>query len=151
MYIFALGPGLFYNILPKKYWQNLCLLVSGIRILHQFKISAEQLRRAHQLLLTFVLDFEKLYYQRRANRLHFIRPCVHILIHMAPEVHRAGPAIVASQWTMERAIGDLGSEIRQPSNPFMNLSERASLHCQINALKSNQNLHHLKIPGQMDQ
>ena len=63
MYIFALGPGLFYNVLPKKYWQNLCLLVSSIRILHQFKISAKQLQRAHQFLLTFVLDFEKLYYQ----------------------------------------------------------------------------------------
>ena len=63
-------------------------------------------------------------------------PCVHILIHMAPEVHCAGPAIVASQWTMECAIGNLRSEIHQQSNPFANLSECASLHCQINALKS---------------
>ena len=55
---------------------------------------------------------------------------------MAPEVHRARPAIVTSQWTMECAIGDLGSEIRQPSNPFVNLSEHASLRCQINALTS---------------
>ena len=136
MYIFALCPSLFYNILPKKYWQKLCLLVSSIRILHQFKISAEQLRRAHQLLLMFLLDFEKLYYQQHANQLHFIQPCVHILIHMAPEVHCAGPAIVASQWTMEHAIGDLGSEIHQLLNPFANLSECALLHCQINALKS---------------
>ena len=37
---------------------------------------------------------------------------------------------------MEHAIGNLGSEICQPSNPFANLSERASLRCQINALMS---------------
>ena len=55
---------------------------------------------------------------------------------MAPKVHHARPAIVTPQWTMEHAIGDLGSEIRQPSNPFANLSERASLCCQINALTS---------------
>lgn len=136
LYVYALGPGLFYNVLPKKYWQNLCLLVSGVRKIHQFKIAPDQLRQAHFSLLTWVLEFETLYYQRRANRLHFVRPCVHILIHMAPEVHRAGPALVASQWTMERAIGDLGGEIRQPSNPYANLSERASLRCQINALRS---------------
>ena len=88
------------------------------------------------MLLTFVLDFEKLYYQQHANQLHFIQPCVHILIHMDPKVHHARPAIVTSQWTMECAIGDLGREIHQPSNPFTNLSECASLHCQINALKS---------------
>ena len=136
LYIYVLGPGLFYHVLPKKYWQNLCRLVSGIRNLQQFAISPEQLRQSHHSLLTFVLEFEQLYYQRRANRLHFVRPCVHTLIHMAPEVHRVGPAIIASQWTMERAIGDLGSEIRQPSNPFANLSQRASLRCQINALRS---------------
>lgn len=67
MYIYALGSGLFYNILLKKYWKNLCLLVSSIRILHQFSISTEHLQKAHHSLLTFVLDFEVLYYQQRAN------------------------------------------------------------------------------------
>ena len=55
---------------------------------------------------------------------------------MASKVHCARPGIVASQWTRECAIGDLRSKIHQPSNPFTNLSECASLHCQINALKS---------------
>jgi len=35
---------------------------------------------------------------------------------------------------MERAIGDLGKDIRQPSNPFANLSEIALRRSQINAL-----------------
>ena len=39
-----------------------------------------------------------------------------------------------SQWTMERAIGDLSSEICLPSNPYANLSQRATLRCQANAL-----------------
>lgn len=67
MYIYALGSGLFYNILLKKYWKNLCLLVSSIRILHQFSISTEHLQKAHHSLLTFMLDFEVLYYQQHAN------------------------------------------------------------------------------------
>ena len=47
-----------------------------------------------------------------------------------------GPPIISSQWTMERTIGNLTQELRQPSNPFANLSQRALLRCQINALKN---------------
>ena len=37
---------------------------------------------------------------------------------------------------MERTIGDLGQEIRQPSNPFANLCQIAVRRSQANALKS---------------
>ena len=150
LYIYVLGPGLFYHFLLKKYWLNLCWLVSGIRNLQQFEISPKQLWQLHHSLLTFVLEFKQLYYQHHTNQLHFVRPCVHTLIHMAPKVHHIGPAIIASQWTMEWAIGNLRSEIQQPSNPFVNLLQCASLHCQINALNC-QILHHLESPGHTDQ
>ena len=67
LYIYVLGPGLFYHVLPKKYWLNLCWLVSGIRNLQQFEISPEQLQQSHHSLLTFVLEFEQLYYQCHTN------------------------------------------------------------------------------------
>jgi len=35
MYIFGLGPGLFYRVLPAKYWEHFCKLVLAIRLLHQ--------------------------------------------------------------------------------------------------------------------
>ncbi len=35
---------------------------------------------------------------------------------------------------MERTIGNLGQEIRQPSNPYANLSNCGVLRCQVNAL-----------------
>ena len=47
---------------------------------------------------------------------------------------RVGPGCYGSQNTMERAIGDLGKDIRQPSNPFANLSQIALRRSQINAL-----------------
>ena len=37
---------------------------------------------------------------------------------------------------MEQTIGNLGKEIKQPSQPFANLSEHGLCHCQVNALKS---------------
>jgi len=67
MYIYGLGPGLFYHILPKPYWRNLCRLVRGIRIAYQYKISMMSLKQAHQFFLDFILEFENLYYQQRRN------------------------------------------------------------------------------------
>ena len=37
---------------------------------------------------------------------------------------------------MECTIGILGEEIKQPSNPFANLSQSGSCHLQVNALKA---------------
>ena len=81
-------------------------------------------------------EFEKLYYQRRADRLHFCCPCIHTLLHACGEVTRVGPGAYSTQFTMERTIGDLGQEIRQLSNPFANLTRHALRQSQVNALKN---------------
>jgi len=135
-YLFGLGPGIFRSILPSNYWKHFCKLVCGVRILVQRCITGFQLREAHLQLIQFVEGFENLYYQRRVDRIHFCRPCIHTLLHAAPEVVHVGPGAYTTQFTMERTIGDLGQEIRQPSNPFANLAQRALQRSQVNALKS---------------
>jgi hypothetical protein len=134
-YVYGLGPGLFYDILPLPYWKNFCKLVRGVRLLHQRSITASQILQGHNLLVEFVMEFEELYYQRKTTRLHFCRQSVHALLHIGPETTRIGPGTYSTQWTMERMIGILGQEIRQPSNPFQNLSERGLRRARINALE----------------
>ena len=134
IYVYGLCPGLLYSVLPDKYWENLCKISVAIRIIHQRSISPAQLRKAYTLILEFVKEFEELYYQRKPERIHFCRQAIHGLVHLAPEVHRIGPDAYRSQWTMERTIGNLGEEIRQPSNPYANLSERGLLRAQRNTL-----------------
>jgi hypothetical protein len=102
----------------------------------QEEITPAELLEAHQLLTEFSDEYEALYYQRRSDRLHFVRPSIHTPSHMAPETARVGPSIIYSQWALERTIGNLGEEIKQHSNAFMNLAHRALRHCQINALKA---------------
>ena len=101
MYIFRLGPGLLQGVLPHQYWKNFCKLVYSICIIHQHKITAASLCCAHEALLDFVQEFEKVYYQWLSTCLHFICPCLHLLIHLAPEVLRVGPGLCSLQWTME--------------------------------------------------
>ena len=97
-----------YRILPERYWKHFCKLVFGIRIFLQRRITTQQLRAAHIALLEYSHEFELLYYQRRADRLHFVRQSIHNLMHLASETIRLGPGAYHSQWTMERTIGNLG-------------------------------------------
>ena len=133
-YLYGLAPALLKGILPDKYWKNFCKLVYAIRILHQRTIPRAQLEEAHKYIKLFCLEFEDIYVQWRSDRLHMVRPSVHALLHMPSETVRVGPTPLSSTWTMERLIGDLGSEIRQPSNPYQNLSQRGLRRCQVNAL-----------------
>ncbi|KAF7979644.1 hypothetical protein HWV62_41611 [Athelia sp. TMB] len=136
MYVFGLGPAVFHNVLPHIYWRNFCKLVAGIRLLQQRSITSNQVQQAHVLLLAFVDEFEALYYQRKAERIHFCRQSLHALCHIARETIRLGPEAYFTQWTMERTIGNLGEEIKQPSNPYSNLSQRGILRSQVNAIKA---------------
>ena len=133
-YIYGLGPGVFFGVLPEPYYSHFCVLVRAIRIIHQHTISRDQLFTAHRLLLQWVLDFELLYCERKPDRLHFIRQCVHALTHLAKETYRLGPLWLSSQWTMERVIGYLGSLLGQPSNMFRNLASQATQVATTNAL-----------------
>jgi Transposase family tnp2 len=134
LYLYGLGPGILYGILPEKYFTNYCKLVLGIRLVNQHRITLSNVRDAHLALLSFAHDFELLYCQRLPTRIHFVRPCLHSLVHLPREVLRIGPPICSSQWTLERTIGNLGEEIKQHSNPFANLSQRGIRRAHVNAL-----------------
>lgn len=136
LYLYGLAPALLYGILPTPYYIHFCRLVWAMRIVQQHNIKKQDIITVHELLVSFAHDFEVLYYQRRVDRIHFVRQSIHALLHLAPEIFRIGPPICSSQWTMERTIGNLGQEIRQPSNPYANLSQRGLLRCQVNTLIS---------------
>ncbi|KAG2749072.1 hypothetical protein P692DRAFT_20780095, partial [Suillus brevipes Sb2] len=136
LYTFGLAPALLYNVLPEKYWIHHCQLVRAFQLMCQHQISSEDLQNAHALFCTWERDFELYYYQRKEDRIHFVRPCVHQTSHIVSETLRKGPPICYAQWTMERTIGNLGQEIRQPSNPYANLSQEGVRRCKVNTLLS---------------
>ena len=100
-YLYGLGPRLLYPLLHLPYWQNYCQLVSVIQQLHQKCLATNSLQQVHSDLTGFYHDFELLYCQRKVKQLHFVHPCVHLLVHAVPEVEHMGPLPCYSQWTME--------------------------------------------------
>ena len=136
LYFWALGPGLFRPILPYRLWTHFCKLVCGIRLVHQRRITENDVKRAHQMLTEWAYEYELFYYGRDANRLHLVRPCTHAVIHAAQETVRCGPVNLLAQWVLENTIGNLGREVHQHSNPFSNLAERGVLRAHVNALQA---------------
>ncbi|KAJ3001952.1 hypothetical protein NUW54_g6112 [Trametes sanguinea] len=130
------APAMLRHSLPYAYWGQLCELVRGITLLFAETILPEDLIESKQQLSAAVLHHEQLYYARDPDRLHVVRPCVHSVWHAPDMVVSLGSLICVTQLPMERLIGDLGSQIRQPSNPFANLSQRALRRCQENAIKA---------------
>ncbi|KAM6500225.1 hypothetical protein JOM56_003239 [Amanita muscaria] len=122
--------------MPHDLWTHFCKLVIGIRIIHQRNIVPEQLKHAHTMIIEWEKEFELVYYQRRADLLHLMRPCVHAILHTPTETVRCGPLNLVAQWALENTVGNLGREVHQPSNPFSNLSQRGLLRAQTIALKA---------------
>jgi hypothetical protein len=136
LYLYGLGPGLLYNVLPGPYYSNYCKLVFGMHLINQHSISLNNVREANLVLTSFAQEFKVIYCQHLSTCIHFVWPCVHSLVHLPYEVIRLGPPVCSSQWTLERTIGNLGEEIKQPSNPFANLSQCGIRRAQVNTLKA---------------
>ena len=135
-WFYGLAPAMLFSIMPRKYWKNFCKLVAGVRIVHKKQTTQKERTDAHVYLSNFVYEFEVIYVDRKVSRMHFLPQCMHAILHPPRETFRIGPQIGTSQYPIERTIGDLGGEIRQPSKPFANLAKRALRRAQVNGLKA---------------
>ncbi|KAI0372483.1 hypothetical protein BV20DRAFT_939965 [Pilatotrama ljubarskyi] len=136
LYVYGLLPGLLRSIQQPEYYQHFCKLVVGVRLVLQRILPTQHLLLAHRHLVEHAEEFERLYYQRRAERLHFVRQSIHATTHIAHEAFRVGPGALCTQWTMENYIGSITREMKQHVTPYANVSERALRRCQANALKA---------------
>ncbi|KAG2046769.1 hypothetical protein BDR06DRAFT_898584 [Suillus hirtellus] len=136
MWLFGLALALLYNVLPRKYWQNFCKFTQALQIMSQYSITPSQVTEAFTLFAEWEIEFKNLYYQHRADHIHFIRPCAHLSNHIAAECLHVGSPICSSQWTMERTFADIEFDLRQPKLPYACLTQVCLVRCQINAVKA---------------
>ncbi|CDO72198.1 hypothetical protein BN946_scf184970.g50 [Trametes cinnabarina] len=136
LYVYGLLPGLLRAVQAPIYYRHFCKLVSAVRVILQRRLEPAQLPGAHRNFVEYAEGLESLYYQRRIERLHFVRQSVHATTHIVPEIFRLGPGTLYTQWTLENYIGSITREIKQHATPYANVSERALRRCQVNALKA---------------
>lgn len=97
LYTFGLLPGLLHGLLPKPYWSNFCKLVRGFQLICKHQPAHEEALEACVLLAAWEHEFEEIYYQCRNDRIHFIRPCIHQVLHLGPKTFQKGPLICTAQ------------------------------------------------------
>ena len=103
LYLYGLGPGLLYNVLPEEYYMNYCKLVYGVHLMNQHRIMHDNLCQVYLALTSFAQEFKIIYCQHLSTWIHFVWPCIHSLVHLLHEVICLGPPICSSQWTLECA------------------------------------------------
>jgi hypothetical protein len=136
-YIYAIGPMEFRPpMLPMRYYLHFCKLCRCVEIDAKDEITQDELQELSKLAVEWCYSFEILYVQRKAHRLHFVRPWIHTMLHIASEIARMGPTSYYSQWTMERMIGMLKEQLRLHSDPYTNLAMAGTRMCQLNILTS---------------
>jgi hypothetical protein len=96
LYFYMLGAALLFDILPEPYYQDYCKLVRVYQILMQDEITPEELQYADNLYTDFSDEFEHIYIQRKADRLHMARQSIHSGSHNASETERIGPLMNTS-------------------------------------------------------
>ncbi|KAF5331223.1 hypothetical protein D9611_013085 [Ephemerocybe angulata] len=136
IYIYDLLPAILHTILPETYWTTFCKLCAGIKIVLQRTLTREQIIEAHKLFVEFAVEFEQKFVQRKASRVHFVRPCLHNVLHVPSSTLRLGPHRNFSQYPMEREIGIIVSQIKQHTTPSGNASQRAIRLAQVNTVKA---------------
>ncbi|RDX40006.1 hypothetical protein OH76DRAFT_1459606 [Lentinus brumalis] len=91
-------PGQLWGVLNDELFEHYCKLVAGCHFALMLETPVALRLLAHKLLVEFVEDFERLYYARQLDRLHFCRHSIHLLVHLIPEGVRRGPLWLFSQW-----------------------------------------------------
>jgi hypothetical protein len=136
IYIYGLLPAILYNLLPEHYWTTFCKLCTIVKIVLQHRLTREQIEQAHALVLEFATKFETKFVQRKASRIHFVRPCIHGIVHIPSSTLRIGPHGLVSQYTMERTIGNIVEEMKQHTTAAGNAAQRAICRAQVNVVKA---------------
>jgi hypothetical protein len=136
MWLWIIAPGLWHDILPEPYFRNFCLLASNVRRIFDRSHLFADVLTLKENIVEFHSQFEDIYYDRRQDRIHFMRQSLHTLLHTTYKIVRVGPLGLVAQWTIERIIGDLKRQLRNPSEIYAGYTIRGLRQAQLNTLYS---------------
>ncbi|KAI0348780.1 hypothetical protein OH77DRAFT_1554387, partial [Trametes cingulata] len=99
-YLWNYAPAMLRRLLPPACWRHLCKTARSVQIIHHANIPLSDLVKAKRLLTEATREFEEVYVQRDADRIHLVRPCIHTLWHAPDEIVRRGSLICGTQHTL---------------------------------------------------
>lgn len=108
--------------LRRDLFEHFGKLVTAVSLAIDYDISHEDISNIKTLLVEFVSDYEKLYYQYKAERISACLATFHLLLHLHESLADCGPAWVFWQFPCERIVGMLKPLVKNRSQGNCNLS-----------------------------
>ncbi|PSR75102.1 hypothetical protein PHLCEN_2v9325 [Hermanssonia centrifuga] len=136
-----LAPYLLSGRLANPYYKHFLDLVHIMKITLQFEITTEQIDELERLIIAWVGDYERFYYQYDNERLSVCLLVIHGLLHIPDDIRFCGPMSTTWSFYMERYCGFLKQGLRSRSQPWRNLDERIKDFACISQLQLKYNLH----------
>ena len=130
------GVPLLDQHLGDEYVMNFGLLSRIYSLATRYSFSESKLPEFEALVIKFVKDYERLYYQNEPRRLSVCTVNVHYLLHLPLYIQQCGPARYWWQFPMERYCG----EIKPMATSKSRLSESVA-----NTVVIIEHLHHLQF------
>ncbi|THU93069.1 hypothetical protein K435DRAFT_670956 [Dendrothele bispora CBS 962.96] len=131
-----LGPVLLKNRFTKpRYYTHFIRLVRLLNICLQFEISSNDLDELRNGFISWVKDYERLYYQYNPERLPACPLTVHALLHIAPSIEASGPVWCYWAFPMERYCGTIQPAIRSRRFPFASLARHVIEDARLTQIK----------------
>ncbi|KAJ2930473.1 hypothetical protein H1R20_g6626, partial [Candolleomyces eurysporus] len=118
------------------YFQHFIELVKLVRICLQFELTAEDVQTLRDGFPNWVLQYEKLYYQFKPERLPICPLTIHAVLHIPDNIVETGPVWTSWAFPTERFCGRLLPAIRSRRHPFANLDNFVVASSQLNQIKT---------------
>ncbi|KAF6758291.1 hypothetical protein DFP72DRAFT_807899 [Ephemerocybe angulata] len=132
-----LGPVLLKHSFKKQEtYDHFVVLVKLINLCLKFSITHDEVQEIQDGFIWWVEEYERIYYQDKADRLSACPVTVHALLHIAEGIIMLGPVWVYWAFAMERFCGRIGRVIRSRRFPFSNLDNQILAHAQLTQLKN---------------
>ncbi|KAJ3525650.1 hypothetical protein NMY22_g10485 [Coprinellus aureogranulatus] len=137
----------------REFYQHFIRLVKLVNLCLQFEITREQIQEIREGFAAWVVEYERLYYQYKDERISACPLTIHALLHIADGIEFMGPVWVYWAFGMERYCGKLARMIKSRRFPFANLDNQVLTQSQLQCIASHHNIHQeiaLRPPPESD-
>ncbi|PBK65077.1 hypothetical protein ARMSODRAFT_989767 [Armillaria solidipes] len=137
-----LGPVLLqWRFKDIKYFKHFVCLVALLNLCLQFEISMAEIRLVHDGFISWVKEYERLYYQYDPACISTCAVTIHALLHITDSIEAMGPVWCYWAFPMEQYCGKLQPSIRSHRFPYRSLDRFVLESAQLTQLQTLYKLH----------
>ncbi|KAJ7232991.1 hypothetical protein B0H12DRAFT_1028765 [Mycena haematopus] len=125
-----------------KYYRHFVRLVCLLNLCMQFEITDDEIETVRTGFISWVEEYEKLYFQNDVDRMSVCPLTIHALLHIAAGIKFCGPVWCYWAFPMERFCGSLQPGIRSRRFPWASIDRYLMEVAQLTQIKAVYNVAH---------